>query len=122
MALSNIDKKHLESLILALNDTNLNKIDSVKSNHVNYAKLKFIAKQMYSLKQEAIEIVNDSVFQKELHDLKTPFKLTSGNYYYLYENKSKKFFSLISPAEWNNNIHFLGKYFYDYDKQFILVN
>ena len=75
-------------------------------------------------RQEAMEIVNDSVFQKELQDLKTPFKLISGNYYYLYENKSKKkkFFSLISPDEWNNNIHFLGKYFYDYDKQFILVN
>jgi len=122
MALSNIDKKHLESLILSLNDKNLNTIESVKSNHVNYAKLKMLAKQMHALKQEALEIVNDSVLQKELHDLTTPFKLTSGNYYYLYENKSKKYFSLIGPTEWNNNDIFLGKYYYDYDKQFIFDN
>ena len=35
---------------------------------------------MYSLRQDrSMEIVNDSVFQKELQDLKTPFKLKSGN-------------------------------------------
>ena len=122
MALSNIDKKHLESLILSLNDKNLNTIDSVKSNHVNYGKLKMLAKQMYALKQEALEIVNDSVLQKELQNLKPSFKLSSGNYYYLYKNKSKKYFSLIGPTEWNTNDIFLGKYLYDYDKQFLLDN
>ena len=32
MSLSNIDKKHLESLILAFVDSNLNTIEAVKSN------------------------------------------------------------------------------------------
>ena len=37
MALSNIDKEHLDNLLIAINDTeNNNKIDFVKNNHVNY--------------------------------------------------------------------------------------
>jgi hypothetical protein len=65
-----------------------------------------------------------------LHNIKSSFKLTSKNSYFLYEknngkNEKENFFSLISPKEWNESnlkekkINYIGTYFYDFDKQFI---
>jgi hypothetical protein len=134
MALSNIDKSHLNELLISINGQNNenNLIEVIKSNHAQYAQLKLIAKQMQTLKQEAISIMMDAQTQNNLHNIKTSFKLTSGNSYYLYEkindkNKKEEFFSLISPSEWNTdlkekNIKYLGKYYYDYDKQFIKID
>lgn len=120
MALSNISQHHLESLLSSLSQ-NDNSIEIIKSNYSQYGKLKQIAKQMYSLRNEALELIEDSKIQNNLNNIKKKFKLVSGNTYYLYEDKDKhKFFSLISPNEWkqNNNL-FLDTYYYDYDKQFI---
>lgn len=141
MSLSNIDKTHLEELCLSLNqhtNSSHNQLEVLKSNHVQYARLKQIAKDMQRLRNEALETINDANFQAELHTLKHSFKLTSGNSYYVYEkhnseynqtnqnnqtNQTKqKYLSLISPKEWSNNTDtFIGKYFYDYDKQFVKV-
>ena len=91
------------------------------------------------LRQEALDIINNSKEQNDLHRIKTSFKLISGNTYYLYEKKiskkdlkcndiqlsnSEKYFSLISPEEWEKSQTvfsdiFLGQYFYDFDKKFI---
>ena len=129
MALSNIDKSHVENLLLSLNSNtnhNHNMLEVVKSNHADYSQLKLIAKQINMLRQEALEIINNSNEQNELHRIKTSFKLVSGNYYFLYEKTELKerYFSLISPEEWdkskaNFQDKFLGKYFYDFDKKFV---
>ena len=142
MSLSNIDNSHVENLLLSLNsDTNQNHnmLEVVKSNHAEYAQLKLIAKQIDMLRQEALNIINNSKKQNDLHRIKSSFKLISGNTYYLYEkniskkdlkcneiqsSNSEKYFSLISPEEWESsnskfNDIFLGKYFYDFDKKFV---
>ena len=135
MSLSNLDKSHLDELLLSINTQNKsnNLIEVVKANHAQYAQLKLLAKQMNTLKQEAMTIIMDAQTQSNLHNIKSSFKLTSGNSYYLYEkfndkNQKENFFSLISPSEWNESnlkekkINYVGTYFYDFDKQFIKTN
>ena len=141
MALSNIDKKHVDGLLLSLtgNDNQIaNTIEAVKANHADYAQLKLISRQIEMLKQEALNIINNSIEQSELHQISKLFKLTSGNHYFLYEKQvntkedksttKSKYFSLISPEEWGdqhlvkNEIKYLGKYLYDFDKHFYKVN
>ena len=120
MALTNIDKDHLDKLFLSLY-VDQNNLETIKSNHVNYARLKQIAKQINYLKNEALEIIDENKIQHELQNLKTKFKLVSGTSYYLYQKKTEKYLSMISPTQWNNKDLFLGAYYYDYDKQFILI-
>ena len=120
MSLSKIDKEHQENLFLSLQE-NQNTIDIIKADHCNYAKLKEISEQIAYLQNKAKSIIEDSIFQNELQQIEKRFKLVSGNHYYLYEKNNKKYFSIISPDEWNRNDSlFCGKYFYDYDKQFKL--
>ena len=132
MSLSNIDKTHLEELCLSLNqhtNSSHNQLEVLKANHVQYARLKQIAKDMQRLRNEALETINDANFQAELHAMKHSFKLTSGNTYYVYEKhnsetnqNNQKYLSLISPEEWKSNTDvFIGKYLYDYDKQFVKI-
>jgi hypothetical protein len=135
MSLSNISKIHLDDLLLSLNNNennSINQLEVIKSNHSQFAQLKLIAKQMEMLRNEAREIINSSNLQNELHKVEKKCKIVSGNYYYLYEkhnksldnlNQTNKYFSIISPEEWqSSNIKFddlfLGKFYYDYDKQF----
>lgn len=121
MSLSNIDKKHQENLFLSLHE-NQNTIDIIKANYSNYAKLKEISEQINHLQEKAKQLIEDSIFQNELQQIKKTFNLVSGNYYYLYEKNNKKYFSLISPEEWKSNKSYCcGKYFYDYDKQFKFI-
>lgn len=122
MALSNISKTHMDNLILSLTDKNHNLIDIVKRNHSDYAQLKLISKQIEMLKSEAYSIINNSKTQNELSNIDIGFKLVSGQYYYLYEKNKKKYFSLISPHEWKTKNKFLNKYYYDYDKHFVVIN
>lgn len=121
MALTNIDKDHLNKLFLSLY-SDQNNLDIIKSNHVNYARLKQIAKQINFLKNEALEIIDETKIQNELQNLKPKFKLVSGTNYYLYQKESEKYLSMISPKEWNNKDTFLGCYYYDYDKQFVFID
>ncbi len=120
MSLSKIDKEHMNGLLMSLNNNDINIIESIKSNHCHYARLKQIDKQIQQLKQEAYSIIQDSQSQSELHKISKNFRLVSGTYYYLYLKNDKKYFSMISPDEWNTFDIFLGKYYYDYDKQFVL--
>ena len=176
MSLSNLDKNHLEKLLIMINKENANKIDTVKNNYMHFGKIKLICEQIYNLKEKGMKIlkknnncleldinnnsndllkkvfikkgsydylklkiiweeiielrdkanliVKEAVVQEELQKLKCGFKLVSGTHYYLYEKKSKKYFSLIAPDEWSRNDEsrvFLNKYLYDYDKSFVLI-
>jgi len=123
MSLSNISKDHLDNLFLSLCSNNTNSIENIKKNHVCYGQLKLIAKQMMALKNEALEIIEESNIQDDLQSIKPNFKIVSGTHYYLYENKNtkKKYFSLISPSQWHIKDKYLGEYLYDYDKIFVKV-
>lgn len=121
MSLSNISKNHLGELLKLSNNVNHNVLENIKKDHVSYTKLQFIHKQIEFLKKEALEIINNSETQNYLHIVKCGCKKVSGNYYYLYENNSEHFLSLIAPNEWNHNYIFKGKYYYDFDKQFIKI-
>lgn len=120
MSLSNISKDHLENLFFSLTSHNVNSLENVKKNHVCYGQLKLIAKQIMALKNEALEIIEESNIQDQLQSINPSFKIVSGNYYYLYEkNDGQKYFSMISPEQWSNKDRFLGKYLYDYDKKYV---
>lgn len=127
MALSNLDKKHTDELLLAINQQNINHnaIEVLKSNYMNYGKLKQLAKQMEKLKQEAQDIMDDTFLQHTLQNVDCQCKKISGTTYHLYcdEEINKQYFSLVSPAEWNgkNKHSFLGSYYYDYDKTYVKV-
>ena len=68
MSLSNIDKNHANHLIMAINKQNLdhNALEIIRTNYMQYGKLKQIAKQMEQLKKEAEEIIADSFQQHKL--------------------------------------------------------
>ena len=119
MSLANISKEHLDNLFVSLYQ-DANTLELIKSNHVNYARLKQLAKQINYLKQEALEIVEETRRQNELYQIKPRFKLVSGSTYFVYQkDDGAKYFSLIAPSEWKTKDAFVGKYFYDFDKQFI---
>lgn len=130
MSVSNIDKEHSDNLFLCLNrehNINSNTIEIIKSNHSHYAQLKLLYNQMKIIQSQAQEIIENAEKQDKLHKIKKNFRLVSGNTYHLYEKNGEKFFSLISKDEWfgrNKNsdiIEFKGSYYYDHDKQFVLL-
>lgn len=124
MALSNIDPDHANKLLAQINTNfDINSLEAVKNNHVQYAKLKQLAKQMEMIKREAYQVINEANEQQELHSVKCSVKKVSGKHYYLYgKANGKRYFSIISPSEWNHADTFLGKYYYDYDKSFEAIN
>ena len=122
MALSRIDKDHLNSIIEVpnLQDLEKNKIlEAVQRNSNNYAKLKILFRQMESIKNEINTVVNESIETEFLQNIKCKFKKIPGKNYFLYKNpKNELFFSIISPLEWKTENNYVGEYFYDYDLTF----
>ena len=122
MALSNIDKKHLNQLISIpnLNELENDKIvKAVQRNSNNYSKLKVLFKQMENIKREIEEVVKESIETENLEKIKCNFKKIPGKNYYLYQKPNNElFFSMLSPKEWNSNNNFIDEYFYDYDHTF----
>lgn len=126
MALSNISKEHLNNLleITNLNDLNNEKIiQSIQRNSNNYGKLKTLFRQLQFIKNEINEVLQESIVSNELEKIKCNFKKRPGNNYYLYLNKkNKRFFSMLSPKEWDKYDDYLGEYLYDYDLTFNKIN
>jgi hypothetical protein len=124
MALSNIYDQHLQSLMQDLSISeiqNHNLVEKIQEDHSSYAQLKLIEKQMNMLKLEAKNIIETSLFNKNLHHIKCGCKKYPGNYYYLYLDQDY-YFSIIAPDQWEFNGQFMGKYYYDFDHSFSLVN
>ena len=124
MSLSNIDPEHVNELMLATNQLDLDSSkvrQSIQRNSNNYGKLKMLARQLVFIKQEMQEIINDSMVSTELEKVSCKFKKIPGNTYYLYQKiEGDMFFSMLEPEIWNyseKNI-FLGRYKYDYDLTF----
>ena len=128
MALSNLDKNNLTRLFEMININNNDSltqenINSIKSNYSTYSKLELIAKQIYFLKSEAQNILQNHDLNNDLSCLKCNFRKVPGTYYYVYENtNNEKLLSLISPEEWSNYHKFITKVYYDYDYQFYKVD
>ena len=70
MSLSKIDKDHANELLLAINQHNVNhnSLEVIKTNYMQYGKLKQIAKEMERLKKEAEEIIKESFLQHAYHN------------------------------------------------------
>lgn len=119
MALTNIDKKHLEQLIELPNLQLLEQdkiIKAVQRNSNNYSKLKILFKQMQNIKNEIEEVIKESVETENLEKIKCNFKKIPGKNYFLYQKPNNElFFSMLSPKEWNTKNLFICEYFYDYD-------
>ena len=92
--------------------------ESIRS-HVD-SKLELILKQIQALQAEAKEIVAAASRDVELHKVKCNFEKQVGQSIYLYEKESgEKYFSLISPQEWNPPPHtFLATYTMRGDRSF----
>ena len=122
MAITNIDKKHLEQLIEIPNLQLLQQdkiIKAVQRNSNNYSKLKILFKQMQNIKNEIEEVIRESVETENLEKIKCNFKKIPGKNYYLYQNPDEEFFfSMLSPKEWNSKNNFINEFFYDYDHTF----
>lgn len=137
MALSNLDKDNLTrlfSMISVNNNLQENNLNSIKENYATYAKLEVILNQIENLKLQAKQIIDDHNNNIEINNIHCSFKKVPGTIYYLYEINGEKKLSLISNNEYsaylqpsssingNNNNKFLGKYLYNYDHQFYLVD
>lgn len=124
MALSNLDKDNINRLFAMLSLNENNKIETIKKNYSSFAQLKLIAEQIYSLQQKAEEIIYSAQINDKLHNIEMNSKKVCGNYYYHYiDSNEHETLSIISPEEWNNeNKKFLGKYLFNYDNLFYLVD
>ena len=130
MAISNIDKNHLDNLfkMLHINDTNANDYNSllnIRSNYATYSKLELIAKQMNFLKSEALSIIENHNINNIVNSIKCDIRKVPGNYYFVYENDfEEKILSLIKPSDWNMCLDYKFSYavYYDYDLNFYKTN
>lgn len=125
MALSNLNKYNLNSLLSMINNNHNdenNIIESIKGHYSTYAKLECIAKQIYYLKIQANEILNNYQFNKEINSIECKFKKVPGNYYYCYKHHNKKVISLIPNDERNIFDEFICKLYFDYDSNFYIIN
>lgn len=127
MSLSNLSKDITENLFEPLILSELSDhqvIEKIKSDAVNYSKLKLLAQQAQLLKMQIQEVIGEGILNNNLHDVECRFKKVSGNTYHLYQKKNNKYiFSIISPSDWNNNppYKYVASYLYDHDKCFRLV-
>jgi len=136
MSLSNLDNDtttRLFKMIISNDNFSNEQLCKLKNDSSTYAQLNIINKQIENLKLEAINIIQNHVKTEEINNIICNFKKVPGTLYYLYSdndnNKNTKIISLVSPEyDTNGNIvstiypTFLGKYFFDYDLKFKLVN
>lgn len=136
MSLSNLDNDtttRLFKMIISNDNFSNEQLCKIKNDSSTYAQLNLINKQIESLKLEAINIIQNHVKTEEINNIICNFKKVPGTLYYLYSdnynNKNTKIISLVSPEyDTDGNIvrtiypNFLGKYFFDYDLKFKLVN
>ena len=133
MSLSNLDNDtttRLFKMIVSNDNFSNEQLCKIKNDSSTYAQLNLINKQIESLKLEAINIIQNHVKTEEINNIICNFKKVPGTLYYLYsDNNNNKIISLVPPEyDTNGNIvssiypTFLGKYFFDYDLKFKLVN
>ena len=92
MALSNIDKKHLDKIFKDKNFEILNN-DSIRqkivTNSNSFSKLKILFRQLELINMEINEVVKETIETSELQKIKCNIKKIPGKIYYIYKNKNK---------------------------------
>lgn len=86
-----------------------------------HSKLELILKQIRNLQLEAQKIIEKSIRDAELHSIPCQFEKKIGGIYHLYQRPDgTKYFSMLSPEDWNNNPPhlFLGSYELKPDRSF----
>ena len=126
MSIDNIPKSCIEALIMPLVKSDLEGskvIDKIKSSSAQYGKFTLLMKQADFLRQQLQEVINESILNVNLHEVKCGFKKISGNNYHLYKKDGSYYFSLLSPSDWNEKPpnEFVASYLFDFDKSFKLI-
>jgi hypothetical protein len=79
----------------------IEKADETIRNHVG-SKLRVIAEQMRSLRDQAHAIMEEAQRDAELHRATCQFKKRPGHTYHLYEKPDGSlYFSMLSPEDWS---------------------
>ena len=127
MSIDNISKDSIEAIMLPLIDTQLKDskvLDKIKSNAAQYGKLQLLVQQAQLLKVQISNVINETLINTDLHQVKCNFTKVSGNTYHLYKKDMERYyFSILSPNDWNNKPphDFVASYYFDYDKSFKLL-
>ncbi len=84
------------------------------------SKLKEIAAQIKALQERAREVMEETQRDLQLHRARCAFKRKVGHVYCLYEDEQGTYFSMLSPADWNDAPPhtFLGTYRLEIDQSF----
>ena len=122
MSIDSLSKDYVNNLLFPLVKKELDNdkiIKKLQSNATAYSQLKLLAQQVKAIEQQAYDIINSAIENDNLHDIECKFKKIPGKTYHLYEGKIK-YFSMLSPKEWDykNKDIFLGSYYYDFDHTF----
>jgi hypothetical protein len=122
MAITSLDKDTVNRLftMLSLNDND--NISILKSNYSSFGQLKLIADQINDLQIKASNIIKAAQINDYLHKIEMNSKKVCGNLYYHYRIDDREILSLISPDEWSIYTNYLGKYLYNYDNLFYIVD
>ncbi len=97
--------------------------DSSLRSHTE-GKLDLILKQIRSLQEEARGILEKAERDAALHRVECRFEKSIGQTIYLYEKEEGRYFSLLSPEDWNGNPphRFIGAYILNADQSFTEVS
>lgn len=97
--------------------------DSSLRSHTE-GKLDLILKQIRSLQEEARSILEKAERDAALHRVKCAFEKRIGQTIYLYEKEEGRYFSLLSPDDWNGSPPhtFIGAYSLNGDQSFTEVS
>lgn len=86
-----------------------------------HGKLDLIQKQIRHLQKQALELLNETQTNLELHKIKCNFEKMAGQAIHLYKKADGlRYFSLLSPMDWQGQPphEFLGSYTMHSDRSF----
>lgn len=111
-----VGKKNL-GILSELEQCFENAIEFTQANVRN--RIDMIGQQMKYLQNSLCDVIHKAKQDSELHTAACNFVKKPGNMYHLYERPTgQKYFSMLSPAEWNGNPPhlFLGSWFLEADQ------
>lgn len=71
------------------------------------------------IQKEYQKLMEEILINERLYLAKHNFEPISGQSYYLYKKDNEEFLSIISPDEWRNRYHFIGKFQFSSDGRWI---
>ena len=74
------------------------------------------------IQKEYQKLMNEISTNERLYLAKHNFQPIPGQSYYLYGKETEEFLSIISPEEWGNRYHFIGKFQFLSDGRWIEIS